>query len=151
MNHFISSFLIALTLILTNELGDRTFLLTVIFCFQNSSLKVFFAAFLGLLLNSIISIAFGRFLLPILLEFHTIELLSSAQLLLFGIWMILSSIRRLYTEESENENLKGSGIQEKKGFFKIFSIILITEFGDRSQLATFTFSASYVILIMWSF
>jgi len=145
MKDFISSLIVGFTLLLTNELGDRTFFLTVMFCSGNALIKVFSASLSALLLNSVLSIFFGKFILPLFLQTKTIEYLSSLLLFLFGVWMIWKAILDILKERNNSDIEKQDNSNLPVSFSRIFLVIFLAEFGDRSQLATFALSASYVI------
>ena len=145
MKDFISSLIVGFTLLLTNELGDRTFFLTVMFCSGNALIKVFSASLSALLLNSVLSIFFGKFILPLFLQTKTIEYLSSLLLFLFGVWMIWKAISDILKERNNSDIEKQDNSNLPVSFSRIFLVIFLAEFGDRSQLATFALSASYVI------
>lgn len=149
MEKFTSSAIVGFTLLITNELGDRTFFLTALFCSENALLKVFLASFTALILNSTVSILFGRFILPLFLATKTIEIVSSFLLFLFGIWIIWKSLRALLKERSSNETDDPEAVNTNlpASFSRIFLVIFLAEFGDRSQLATFALSASHVLKI----
>lgn len=150
MNDFISSLFVGFTLLLTNELGDRTFFLTVMFCSGNALIKVFSASLSALLLNSILSIFFGKFILPLFLQTKTIEILSSLLLFLFGVWMVWTAFVNIFKEQNSSDVDADAGKQENSSlpmsFSRIFLVIFLAEFGDRSQFATFALSASHVII-----
>ena len=141
MKDFISSLIVGFTLLLTNELGDRTFFLTAMFRSGNALIKVFSASLSALLLNSVLSIFFGKFILPLFLQTKTIEYLSSLLLFLFGVWMIWKAISDILKERNNSDVHSNLPVS----FSRIFLVIFLAEFGDRSQLATFALSASYVI------
>lgn len=145
MKDFRASSVVGFTLLLANELGDRTFFLTVMFCSGNALIKVFSASLSALLLNSMVSILFGRFILPLFLETKSIEILSSLLLLIFGLWMIWKSIWAFRKEKPDPDVEKQNNPDLPMSFYQIFIVIFLAEFGDRSQLATFALSASYVI------
>lgn len=144
MKDFLSSSIVGFTLLLANELGDRTFFLTVMFCSGNALIKVFSASLSALLLNSMVSILFGKFILPLFLETKSIEILSSLLLLIFGLWMIWKSIWAFRKEKPDPEVEKQNKSDLPMSFYHIFIVIFFAEFGDRSQLATFALSASNV-------
>ena len=147
MNGIFYSCVIGFFSILTNELGDRTFLLTALFCSRNSFWKVFPACMAALLLNCVASIAFGRFLLPYLLEDILIDVLSSFLLLISGLWIVWTALRDLIVEleDRQSESRKELECEENQvELFRIFVIIFLAELGDRSQLATLALSASHV-------
>lgn len=151
MNDFISSLIVGFTLLLTNELGDRTFFLTVMFCSGNALIKVFSASLSALLLNSILSIFFGKFILPLFLQTKTIENLSSLLLFLFGVWMVWTAFVNIFKERNSSDvDDDDAGKHENSSlpmsFSRIFLVIFLAEFGDRSQFATFALSASHVII-----
>lgn len=152
MKDFISSVIVGFLSLLTSELGDRTFFLTVIFCSGNALIKVFTASLSALLLNSFISILFGKFILPLFLGTKSIEILSSILLFLFGIWMVWTSLRT-FLEENEDSDVEVSKQTKPNlpmSFSRIFLVIFLAEFGDRSQLGTFALAASYVSIIYFS-
>ena len=147
MDGFLYSCVIGAFLILTNELGDRTFLLTALFCAKNSIWKVFPACMSALLLNCIVSITFGKFLLPFLLKDIFINVLSSLILFISGLWMVWNALRDLITEMEgqELESHKQLNCEEdEKTFSRIFLIVFLAELGDRSQLATLALATTHV-------
>lgn len=150
MNDFISSLIVGFTLLLANELGDRTFFLTVMFCSGNALIKVFSASLSALLLNSILSIFFGKFFLPLFLQTKTIENLSSLLLFLFGVWMVWTAFLNIFKKQNNSYDDDDAEKQENSSlpmsFFRIFLVIFLAEFGDRSQFATFALSASHVTM-----
>lgn len=145
MDGFFYSCVIGLFSILTNELGDRTFLLTALFCAQNTFWKVFPTCMAALLLNCIISIVFGRFLLPLMLEDVIIDVLSSSVLFISGLWMVWNALRDFILELEEPDQKRFDYEEDQKSVLRIFIIIFLAELGDRSQLATFALSTSNVI------
>jgi Ca2+/H+ antiporter, TMEM165/GDT1 family len=145
MNNFLSSLILGFTLLLTNELGDRTFFLTVMFCSGNSLIKVFSASFSALLLNSALSIFFGKYILPLFLQTKTIEIMASILMFVFGVWMVWTAFINILKKRNNPDDLeKHEKSSLPTSFSQIFFIIFLAEFGDRSQLATFALSASHV-------
>ena len=147
MEDFISATILAFTLLFSSEIGDRTFLLTAIYCTYNASFKVFTSSFLALIVNSGISIIFGKFLFPLLLNSHYIEIISSIILLMSGSWMIWEAYTQFYRNrmiENDTEITRHSCSKSSSSFLQIFFTIFLAELGDRSQFATFALSTSNV-------
>lgn len=118
--------------IMTNELGDRTFILTALFCSQNSFWKVFPTCMTALLLNCTASIVFGRFLLPLLLEDVIINVLSSVVLFISGLWMVWTALRDLIVDLEDEDRTSDTRKQlddeeedRKSSILRIFGIIFL--------------------------
>ena len=125
-------FLTSFVLMFIAELGDKTQLAALAFAAKFKLIWVILGLFLAFLLNNFIAVAAGSFIgsnLPLL----WVEIISYSLFIAFGIWTIFDST------ESDSASKKVIINQ----FFTVFLLLFISEFGDKSQIATMTLSIKY--------
>ena len=162
----LEAFTAALSLITASEIGDKTFFMAVILASRYPRKPVFLGVVTALAAMTIISVVIGRFLiflpqlfrkyLPASLGFLThisIEYVAAFLFLIFGI-KLLDSARAMSAQtdvevmnEAEAAVVEGERkFRQRNSAWKIFvkSCVLtfIAEWGDRTQFATITLSAS---------
>ena len=127
-------FFITFGLIFTAELGDKTQLMVFTLALRYGGRPVLAGAFLAFALLSgsaaLVGRGVGELLSPVL-----ITRISAWVFILFGLYMLLRK-----TEEESPEQIKPS---ERAGFIAAFSLIAISEMGDKTQIATLLLSVKY--------
>lgn len=151
MQEFWNGFLSSFTLILASEFGDKTFLTTSIFSLEYPRCLVFMSPMFALTTMNILSIFLGTMtanISPFIIHYISIILFA-----MFGIKMIVEGYSmKKDSDLSEMEKMiEKQAISSAKNvstlslysmiFLKIFSLIFLAEWGDRSQLSTILLAA----------
>ncbi|TET90113.1 MAG: TMEM165/GDT1 family protein [Methanomassiliicoccales archaeon] len=123
--------LLALGIVVVAELGDKTQLMTISFASRYSRRTIYIAAVLGMGIITVIGVAIGVALYASLPIFY-VKIVSAAIFIFFGVWVLLKKEERL--EEKE--------IPEKKVFIQTFILFILAEFGDKTQLAVISLTAT---------
>jgi Ca2+/H+ antiporter, TMEM165/GDT1 family len=131
---FVTIFFITFGLIFTAELGDKTQLMVFTLAMRYGGLSVFAGAFIAFALLSGSAAIVGRELGE-LLSSVMITRISAWVFILFGLYMLLRKSR-----EESPEQVKPSA---RAGFIAAFSLIAISEMGDKTQIATLLLSVKY--------
>lgn len=133
----IPDFIIPFIAIGLAELGDKTQL--AIFCLSSKT-KKYFSLLAGVILAFIIAeglaILLGDYITK-LIPLNYIKIISGSIFLIFGIITLLNS---------KEEELK---CELKKPFLSGFGMILISEMGDKSQIASALFATKYNPLLVF--
>jgi putative Ca2+/H+ antiporter (TMEM165/GDT1 family) len=130
---FITIFFISFGLIFTAELGDKTQLMVFTLALRYGGKPVLAGAFLAFALLSGSAALIGKGL-GSLLDQDLITRISAWVFILFGVFMLLRK-----KEEGPGE-MKPSA---KAGMVAAFSMIAISEMGDKTQIATLLLSVKY--------
>jgi len=127
-------FFIAFGLIFSAELGDKTQLMVFTLALRYSGRSVFAGAFLAFAVLSgsaaLVGRGLGELLSPVL-----ITRISAWVFILFGLYMLYRK-----DEKEETEQVKPSA---RAGFITAFSLIAVSEMGDKTQIATLLLSIKY--------
>lgn len=124
---FLSFILIALA-----ELGDKTQLTVLTLSCKYSTGKVFSGAASAYFILTILAVAAGAVLFELVPSTY-IKIISAFLFIFFG---IITFIKASSEEAEEIKNKKG-------GFLTSFSMILLTEIGDKTQILTVVLAAKY--------
>ena len=131
---FITIFLISFGLIFTAELGDKTQLMVFTLALRYGGRPVLAGAFLAFALLSgsaaIIGTGLGS-----LFPAEIVTRVSAVVFILFGFFMLFRK-----PDEGEVEQLKPSA---RAGFIAAFSMIAVSEMGDKTQVGTLLLSVKY--------
>jgi len=161
---FIHGFLASLSVIIVSELGDKTFFIAAIMAMKNPRVTVFAGAITSLAIMHIMASFFGyaTTVIPRVITYY----LSSFLFALFGLKMLHEGYHMSPNEGQEeyeevNEELRKREEKEGKGdiesgghrgeptvlafvgkiFIQSFTMTMLAEWGDRSQLATVILAA----------
>jgi len=161
---FIHGFLASLSVIIVSELGDKTFFIAAIMAMKNPRVTVFAGAIAALAIMHVMASFFGyaTTVIPRVITFY----LSSILFALFGLKMLHEGYHMSPNEGQEeyeevNEELRKREEKESKGdlesggnkgettvlafvgkiFIQSFTMTMLAEWGDRSQLATVILAA----------
>ena len=131
----LSIFLISFGLIFTAELGDKTQLMILTLALRYGGRPVLLGAFCAFTLLSgsaaIIGTGFAELLSP-----EVIRIISGSVFILFGLFVFLMG----ETVEGNGREIKRS---DQAGILAAFSLIAISELGDKTQIATLLLSVKY--------
>ncbi len=127
-------FLVAFGMIILAELGDKTQLMTISLASRYSRKAVFLGAWLGMGLITVVAVAIGL-LLGAVLDIFWVKIIAAVIFVAFGVWTLM---RR---EEEEEEEKKD--IPEERVFIQTFLLLIIAEFGDKTQLAMIALTGTY--------
>lgn len=130
---FLTIILISFGLIFTAELGDKTQLMVLSLALRYGGRPVLAGAFLAFALLSGSAAIIGKGLGE-LLDQDLITRISAWVFIAFGAYMLLRK------KEEEEEEVKPSA---KAGLAAAFSLIAISEMGDKTQIATLLLSVKY--------
>jgi len=162
-DNFLHGFLASLSVIIVSELGDKTFFIAAILAMKNPRLIVFAGAILSLALMHVMASFFGHAttIIPRVFTYY----ISSALFAIFGLKMLHEGYHMSSTEGQEeleevNEELRKREEKESRGdiesggmkevtavslmskiFIQSFTMTMLAEWGDRSQLATVILAA----------
>jgi putative Ca2+/H+ antiporter (TMEM165/GDT1 family) len=123
----LSFFMVALA-----ELGDKTQLTVLTLSVRYKASSIFTGASSAYFLLTILAVSVGTVLYKIIPSFY-ITVISALLFVVFGVFILVKSA------DEELEAVKG----QKGGFLTAFSLIFITEFGDKTQLITIALAAKY--------
>ncbi len=130
---FITIFFISFGLIFFAELGDKTQLMVFTLALRYGGRPVLAGAFLAFALLSGSAAIIGKGLGG-LLEPDTLTSASAWVFILFGVYMLFRK------GEGELERIKPSA---RAGLLAAFSLIAVSEMGDKTQIATLLLSVKY--------
>ncbi|AHB88059.1 membrane protein UPF0016 family [Thermosynechococcus sp. NK55a] len=149
----LTAFTAGLTLITISELGDKTFFIAMILATRHSKRWVFLGSWAALMVMTVLSVAVGKVFQLLPREFTV-----SATILLFtffGLKMLIQGWRMgnspcedeceaaVETVEKAEANLSRWGSNPAwAAFVEAFSLTLMAEWGDRTQIATITLAAA---------
>jgi len=162
-DNFLHGFLASLSVIIVSELGDKTFFIAAILAMKNPRLTVFAGAILSLAIMHVMASFFG-YATTVIPRVYTYYV-SSALFAIFGFKMLHEGYHMSSTEGQEefeevNEELRKREEKESRGdiesgghkpvtavsmlskiFIQSFTMTMLAEWGDRSQLATVILAA----------
>jgi len=168
---FGEAFFKSLSMIITSELGDKTFFIAAIMAGRFSRVEIFSAAIAALAAMTILSVAIGQ-TVSILLPFWLSHYASVLLFAFFGVQLLrsasemkddepneeLEEVEQALLENGEAVDLEAGASKTPKAardmrkilhrffsptFVQCFVMTFLAEWGDRSQIATFTLSVTY--------
>ncbi|MDH6079328.1 TMEM165/GDT1 family protein [Chrysosporum ovalisporum FSS-45] len=148
----LTAFTAGLLLITISELGDKTFFIAVILAMKHSRQLVFIGVSAALAAMTILSVIFGK-----IVSFLPQNYLNYAEIFLFlafGIKLLYEASKMsAFTSDAEvvdeaKEVVEKADLQGKSKtplaiFIEAFTLTLVAEWGDRTQIATIALAASY--------
>jgi len=125
--------LAALSLVAISEFGDRSQLAALLLGarYQSHHKKVFAGAILAFALLFLISVVVGSVMLSYIPE-NIVRAISSAAFIAMGLYVLLK-------REEEKVTMK----KDKEPFLASFSLIALSEIGDKTQIAIIFLAASF--------
>ncbi len=128
-----AALLIAIT-IFVSDLGDKTQLALIFLTHKTKKhLQLLYGTLLAFLLVNILSIATATIVSHVL-PTHIIKIASGITFILFGL---------LSFKPEKEEHISLEKKKRDSPFFSSLSIIFLSEFGDKSQIATALFATKY--------
>ena len=118
------------------ELGDKTQVAVITLSCQFKAFSVFVGAMLAFLVSTVVAVAIGDALTLVLPAFW-IRIAAALIFLVFGIYTIIS----LMLKKSETECKTKE--EARSGVFSSFSMIVLMELGDKTQLSVIALTAEY--------
>lgn len=129
-NSVIYTLVTTIALVFIAELGDKTMLSTAIFAVQTQRfIAVFVASICGFTLANVLAVGVGYAVRQIV-DLSIIQLLAAALFIIIGIWMLISS-------NGEDTTVR------RVGLTACFLAVLLSEMGDKTQLAVFSSTILY--------
>ncbi|MHA1958709.1 MAG: TMEM165/GDT1 family protein [Candidatus Thorarchaeota archaeon] len=118
-------------LVFLAELGDKTMLATVCFSAQcRRPLLVIGAAMLALISSTVFAVVVG-FVLTATLPLDIITFASGLLFIVLGIWVM-----------AQKDDMEIDAESSPASAFSVFSVVLLAEMGDKTQLTALTLAAS---------
>lgn len=118
-------------LVFLAELGDKTQIIVLTLAAQNRARTVLAAAFSAFLLLNLLAVGVGTFFYHFV-PLRWLQWLAGGLMVLFGVLSIL-----------KKPDSSGEAGGASKSFFKVFSLVLLMELGDKTQLTLVALTARY--------
>jgi putative Ca2+/H+ antiporter (TMEM165/GDT1 family) len=118
------------------ELGDKTQVAVITLSCKFKAFSVFVGAMLAFLVSTGVAVAIGDALTLVLPTFW-IRIAAALIFLVFGIFTIISLMLKKSETESKTER------EARNGVFSSFSMIVLMELGDKTQLSVIALTAEY--------
>ena len=128
----LAAFVASFVLIVLAEMGDKTQFLAMSFAARHNLYKVLLGVSIAIVADFAITVALGQFLATIV-PIDIISLAASLSFIGFGLWTIRGD-----KQEVEKEKVSQFGVVAT-----VAIAFFITEFGDKTQLATISLAAQY--------
>lgn len=131
-------FIIPFLAITIAELGDKTQVSIILLSSRTNKYSYIFAGvFLAFLIVDGIAILAGN-LIASIIDLTILKIISGIIFILFGLYMLLNK-----KEEKEEKKY------DKNIFFSAFLMIFLTEWGDKTQVASALFATQYNVLFVF--
>lgn len=139
MPGWLTIFVTVFAVVFLVELPDKTALATVVLATRHRPLPVFAGVALAFVVQSLVAVLAGS-----LIAFLPRELIRIGAGLLFIVLagVVVWRTRRQASAPTEGQ-LPGEGPGRERPFLTAFTLIMVAEWGDLSQLATVAFQARY--------
>lgn len=124
--------LLTLALVALAELGDKTQLTVLTLSVKYPGAKIFAGAASAYLFLTLLAIAIGTALFKFIDPLY-IKIISSLFFIIFGIFIFIKAA------DQDNDTVN----EGRSGFLTSFSLIALTELGDKTQLITIALAAKY--------
>ncbi|MFH0816968.1 MAG: TMEM165/GDT1 family protein [Methanobacteriota archaeon] len=134
MADWLVAFGTAFAMIFLFEMGDKTQLMTISFAAKYPRWLVFWAVYSAMALLTLMAVAIGG-VITRYVPIHLIQVVSGIVFILFGVWGLWKM-----NEEGDGDGEERDG---RKPFAMIFTMLVLAELGDKTQLATITLASSY--------
>jgi len=118
------------------ELGDKTQVAVITLSCQFKAFSVFVGAMLAFLVSTGVAVAIGDALTLVLPAFW-IRIAAALIFLVFGIYTIISLMLKKSEAECKTKE------EARNGVFSSFSMIVLMELGDKTQLSVIALTAEY--------
>lgn len=139
MKYMLGVFLFLTVTVYVAQIGDKTQVLTLLLATRTKKhVTLFFAIMLGFALSNIVAVLFGEMLRE-LIPHETLVIISALLFTSIGLFIFRDSI----TKKERRKHFFGSG------FWPIALLILVSDFGDKTQIAAMLFSTTYPPFIVW--
>ncbi|CAG0900941.1 unnamed protein product [Darwinula stevensoni] len=148
---FFHGFVASLSVNIVSELGDKTFLIAAIMAMRHPRVAVFSGAMLALTFMTLFAVVIGC-AATVIPEVYT-QYASAALFALFGVKMLQEGIEMSGNEGQEEFEEVQADLQKKEEvienaslmiLIQSFTLTFVSEWGDRSQLATIALTARQV-------
>ncbi len=114
------------------ELGDKTQLSVLLLSSKSTKhLQIFLGVFFAFFIVDGLAILFGNWITTII-DIQILKIVSGLVFIIFGLYMLIT------TEKEEGEEK-----YYKNPFFTAFLLIMLTEWGDKTQIAAGLFAIQY--------
>lgn len=126
-----STFLIALLVVVLAELGDKTQLLAMAFASKYRCLTVMSGVFVATLLNHFMAVVGGKYV-GMFFDANILGSICAICFIIFGIWTL------------KGDELQGE--DERKYYSPFLTVVIVfflAEMADKTQMATITLAAKY--------
>ena len=123
------------------ELGDKTQLAVITLSCQFRVLSVFVGAMLAFLVSTTVAVAIGDALTLVLPTFW-IRVAAALIFLVFGIYTIIATVVKKRETECKTQK------EARNGVFSSFSMVVLMELGDKTQLSVIALTAEYELPLL---